>query len=127
MDKNGLFLRHCMCVSEESLIVCTMCQVFIYNHSTIYADTDAFDVAVHTDTNIRMSKSFLHKLGEPYSSCVHSLDDASNAFQRTFSEHNLTYRHSDCLNLCYQLLLRERCACVDCKRHFYDLLDLEVC
>lgn len=100
-------------------------KIFIYNHSTVYTETDSIEVAVNTDTNIRLTKNIVQKLGRPYSDCVENTT-TPNVFEKAFHVHNMTYRHSNCLNLCYQSIVLERCKCVDYEVHFANLLNLEL-
>lgn len=99
-------------------------KIFIYNHSTVYTETDSIEVAVNTATDIRLTKNIVNKLARPYSECILDLNK-SIIFQSIYEEHNLTYRHSNCLNLCYQNIVVERCKCVDYQVHFTDLLNLD--
>ena len=53
-------------------------RVFIYNHSTLYTDSQGLDVPVGKETNIALSKQVSKSLKKPFSDCVINQDDDVN-------------------------------------------------
>lgn len=53
-------------------------KIFIYNHSTIYTDSEGIDVSIGKATNIALSKTFIQRLKYPYSECT--IDSSTKVF-----------------------------------------------
>ena len=53
-------------------------RVFIYNHSTLYSDSEGFDVSIAKETNIVLTKHVSKSIREPYSDCVIDFDNKVN-------------------------------------------------
>ena len=91
-------------------------KIFVYNHSTVYSDAESIDVSVERETNISLRKKIVNKLKSPYSDCEinsHEINGSSSELVHIFNHLNYTYRQNDCLNICYQKLLVQRCECFD--------------
>ena len=103
-------------------------KVFIYNHSSLYTESDSLDVSVGKETNIGLTKKIIRKLKQPYSDCEvdsrTSVDFDYSTFYTIFNKSNLIYRQVDCLDLCYQMLLVKNCGCIDYGVNFFNLFKI---
>ena len=109
----------------ESFASSSGVRVFIYNHGTLYSDSNGFDVAVGTETNIALTKTNSKKLKFPFSECQidAQTDPASinSVYYDMFAANNLSYMFSNCLEVCYQNTLLEKCQCVDPDLGYFNL------
>ena len=99
-------------------------RVFIYGHYSVFSDTEGFDIAPGTATNIGLKFVKSTSLKEPYSSC--QVDESAIATREVlrFRNNNIIYRQIDCLDLCYQEILIENCDCVDSfVNYFIDIFN----
>ncbi len=104
-------------------------KVFIYNHTTVYSESDSVDVSVGQETNINLSKKIVNKLKKPYSECEVDYntpgDTKTSEFYNIFLKSNYTYRQDDCMTLCYQMTLVKDCNCFDFAVNFFNLFGVK--
>ena len=107
----------------ETYMESTGVRVFIYDQDCVYSDSNGFDVAVGTETNIALTKTTSQQIKFPFSNCTidANTDSMSSKYYQIFVQNNLTYLMSDCLELCYQMVLLERCDCIDSMSQFNNL------
>jgi len=102
--------------------------IYIYNHTTVYSDSDSVDVSVGQETDINLSKTIISKLKKPYSECEVDHELSTNTkyseFYYIFNKTNHTYRQDDCMTLCYQMTLVKKCNCFDFNVNFINLFEL---
>lgn len=61
---------------------------------------NAFDVAVDTETNIRVSRDFTSRMPPPYNECVQGLSSFDSVFVKLFKDANTYYIRQFCFRLC---------------------------
>ena len=114
----------------ESFASSSGVRVFIYNHDTLYSDSNGIDVAVSTETNIALTKTNSKKLKFPFSEChIDAYTDQASLNSRyydMFVANNLSYMFSNCLEVCYQNILLEQCKCVDPDLGYFNLSGVAV-
>ena len=81
------------------------------NNNTLNStDYEGIGISTSTETNIAVSRTFMNKLGSPYSECV---SGSTDYFYQKLVETNGKYRYRDCIRLCFQIALIEKCNCQD--------------
>lgn len=117
----------------DTLSESTGVRVFIYNHSTIYAEVEGTDVSAEKDTNIAIYKKISNSLEVPYSNCKVSYTDGlkleeevSREYVDLFANLGLRYRAVNCDNICIQMEVYKACGCVDLHVKFDNIEKLDV-
>ena len=107
--------------------------IYIYNHSTIYSNSEGIDVSIGIETSISLGKKITEAMLMPYSSCVIKWDtkvDASfvadQEYLDLFSKLDLKYRSTDCMNFCYIDMFIKSCNCLDYSYTFFNLKNLSL-
>ena len=113
----------------ESFVLEKGARIFIYNHTTAYADNDSVEISVGKETSINIRKKFLTKKPKPFSECDiidnTKANSSTSDFYKIFIKSKLTYRQKDCLTLCYQMLLVKQCKCFDFGVSFFNLFQVK--
>ena len=107
--------------------------IYIYNHSTLYSDSEGIDLSVGFETRISLVKKITESLLEPYSNCVIKGDSTIDTSSVTDPEYldlfiklNLKYRTYDCINFCYLDMFMKSCNCLDNQFKFFNLKNLSL-
>lgn len=85
-------------------------KVFIQNSSYLNTFTDGIEIRPSTKTNIGLKRTFSAKTPSPYSDCVDTLYLKPYIYYY-FSNSSKFYRQSDCLSLCKQKQIVDKCNC----------------
>jgi len=107
--------------------------VFIYNHTSFYADADRIVLPNSLHTNIIMKKQISEIAESPYSECVikDNVKLAVTASTDTelidlFIKSQYKYNYANCFDVCYQSLLKENCGCIDYYVPFLNLKKIDI-
>jgi len=91
-------------------------QLFIFNQSDNFNKLDFIDLSPGHDFNVVIHRTFLQQMPKPYSSCelqLEQLEHFKTPFIQVFKKFNMTYRHTDCVDYCYQYYSLQKCKCTD--------------
>ena len=94
-------------------------RVIIHNQTRhARPSSEGVDLSTNYQTNLGITRSFLSKLGYPYSDCVKNVDSIDSHpsfyYKSMFSELNITkYNQKECLELCQQTFIKMTCRCLD--------------
>jgi hypothetical protein len=86
----------------------------IHNKSIEPTVSESISLLTNTETSISIERSFIYKLGKPYSVCekdVYKSPSKSFILQFMLKQKNRTYRQKDCLALLLQNYINEKCGC----------------
>jgi hypothetical protein len=86
--------------------------LFIHNKSNILS-SESFDVPASLETDIRLSRTRVFKLGPPHSNCVQEGDFYDSLFYNIIINQGYAYKQSDCFDLCFQQYLIKNCSCYE--------------
>jgi hypothetical protein len=96
--------------------------VVVHNQSvTPLIEAEGIQVPTGQETNVAVKRTFINKLGPPYSQCKYKLmstvEDLDSLLPSwILNEFNsTTYRQKNCFNLCYQTKIIIDCNCTDPK------------
>ncbi len=105
--------------------------VYIYNHTSFYADADRIVLPNSLHTNIIIEKIISEIAESPYSKCVikDNIKIASTTSTDTeivdlFKQSQYKYNYANCFDVCYQSLLKEKCGCIDMYAPFLNLKNI---
>jgi hypothetical protein len=105
-------------------------RVIIHNVSIVtFTDIDGIDVAVGSQTNVAVSRTFMYRLGTPYSDCIDDLNEEvanENSILEMMYEQKQTnlisqYQQDYCLQMCYQIYIISQCNCTDMSLYFLNV------
>ena len=85
-------------------------RIFISNGSFLSTSTQEIFVKTGEHSSITIKKTFTHKAPWPYSKCVDLSDFHSDLYDYINASHS-EYRQKDCLDLCLQRIIIEKCHC----------------
>jgi hypothetical protein len=91
-------------------------QILISNQTINLNSLDGISVATGKSTNIILRRQFTNKLSFPYSDCkknVQTFEKSDPFLYKELLKANQTYRFDDCVRLCLQMKLIEKCDCFD--------------
>lgn len=124
---NGLTLE--LFVGEPtnlySLSYTTGAHVIVHNRTVRQPQFyDGLSVSVGTCTNIAVSRVYSSRMQQPYSDCVRNgdLDNRPrdrSLYAATLLNANLTYRQSDCFDVCLQRYVVEYCGCYSIEFEYW--------
>ena len=111
---NGLSLMLGPLVTQNAfpIIVSEGLRILVHNQTHEPNTFDSFvSVEPGKETNIAIGRTFFANTPSPYSTCT----DLANGFDSALYNHmihsNKSYAQADCLNLYFQQLLMDKCAC----------------
>lgn len=97
-------------------------RIIVHNQSSIpYPDEEGIDISTGQQTNVAVSRTFINRLGPPFSDClfdsgINSKVERSKTIQKMIDIYNLTvYDQNSCLKVCLQEIIYEECRCFDWK------------
>jgi hypothetical protein len=103
-------------------------QLFIYNQSTVYSETEGTEVAAGFETSIAITKKISETLLYPYSDCqikgtdsVSTNGGTSYRYLQAFEDAGYKYRSENCMDHCYQDTLHDKCGCIDFYYQYFNL------
>ena len=90
--------------------------VVVHNQSNLpLINSDKIIVAAGAETDVKVSRSFVEKLGQPYSNCLKDTTRSSKFNSKYFdyiiNKLNLTYKQDFCYSICLQYRVIELCQC----------------
>jgi len=105
--------------------------VFIYNQSNYYSESEVIDISGGFETNIVLSKKISETYPKPYSSCeikdnIKLTTSADYQIFDLFANTSYSYRSTDCHTVCYQELLLDNCNCIDYYTIFFNIKNIEI-
>ena len=105
-------------------------RVIIHNKSIVtFSDKDGIDVAAGSQTNVAVTRTFMFRLGAPYSNCIDELTDAVASqndmlalmLEKKNAKKITQYQQDYCLKACYQTYIISQCNCSDMSLQFLDV------
>jgi hypothetical protein len=105
--------------------------IFIYNHSNHYSETEGIVISDGFETNIALSKKISETYPKPYSECeikknVKLTTSADYHIFDLFDKSPYSYRSSDCRTFCYQEILLDDCNCIDNFTIFFNVKNIKI-
>ena len=91
-------------------------QILINNQTVNLNSMDGVPVSTGKSTSIIVRRQFTNKLSHPYSDCkknVQTFEPSDPLLYKELLQANRTYRFDDCIQLCLQMKLVEKCGCYD--------------
>lgn len=90
-------------------------QLFIHNMSTAPSSVDSVALKPGSITYVAVKKIFTQKQPDPYNDCVDDLtvDKYDNIFYRKTFDSGYKYEQRNCLDLCAQSYMIDKCKCAD--------------
>lgn len=85
----------------------------VHNRSRKPVFFDGFSASPGLYTKVSLTREFSSRLENPYSDCIRDITRLAeqSLFLRTIIDHNMTYRQSDCFNVCLQKYVVQKCQC----------------
>jgi hypothetical protein len=100
--------------SYESISLLNGAHIFIHNHTERMRMHEGIHVPVGFQTNIVVDRLFVQKIESPYSECVSNENKLKHTkFYEIILKSRQKYRIKDCILLCLQEHLIEKCKCYD--------------
>jgi len=90
--------------------------ILFLNSTDFSNQLDYLNLAPGFEYNIAIHKTIIEQIPKPYSNCQvdeANLETFNSEYFKIFRKSNLTYKQSDCVDLCYQILSTNLCNCTD--------------
>jgi len=105
--------------------------IFIYNHSNHYSESEGVVISGGFVTDIALSKKISETYPKPYSECeikdnVKLTTSADYQIFDLFANSPYSYRSSDCITLCFQGILLDNCGCIDNYTIFFNVTNIKI-
>ena len=104
---------------QSEFILNSGARIVVHNQSvTPIISSEGKDISTQFQTNIAVSRSFVTKLGYPYSDCIKNvysrLSFDSHFYRSIFDRLNMkSYRKKICFRICLQEYIKNICSCLD--------------
>ena len=87
--------------------------IVVHNQSDLpFLNSDRVFVATGTETDIKINRNFIFKLGPPYSECIHNNQFLKSEFyDYIVNELHIRYTQQHCYSLCLQKFVIKNCGC----------------
>ena len=110
--QNGLLVYFLLNETKNKFIFSEGLKIFIHNNSVEPSLAEGISIELSKSTLIAIERTQISKEPYPYSVCI-DLKSFDSKFYRVILDSNMTYRQSDCLDLCLQEIIIANCNCYD--------------
>lgn len=110
--QNGLLVYFLLDETKNKFIFSEGLKIFIHNNSVEPNLAEGISIELSKSTLIAIERTQISKEPYPYSDCI-DLKSFDSKFYRVILDSNMTYRQSNCLDLCLQEIIISSCSCYD--------------